>query len=155
MYAAEEKRQNTEGFAVHAALNLCVAPIITGTPFDKSAAHYKLPEFTPEQRAKFKADKVYAIPPQVGNLLLMISDKGACQIAVRELDYKRFWGAIEEGFGAKTPFQKVEEKEVDGITEKSYAAVLQGKKIALFVSAARKALPDGGQQALITLAHIK
>ena len=144
---------------VRAILDYCLPALMNGVAPAAMAEAANLPLFPPEQAIKFAPDggMVFALPDAPGQAVFITNKnyKAMCGVAVHETDKAKFWAAIDQWFGPKTPFRLLREKRMDRekVTRREYEADIGGP-IAFIVSVSDTPR-EGGMQALMTAARVK
>lgn len=154
---AQNGKPEPEMVAMSTAMTHCVAPVFLGEDAAQAAVQAKLPEFPPEQAAKFlheKEGRVFANMKAPGKVVLAVMDNGVCQVMVREMNAENFWDVMDRMFApGNTPWTLVDEKREGSSMTKSYNTNQNGPVIA-HISARDEPVPDG-VQAVVTISRYK
>lgn len=143
------------GAVVKAAETYCLAPIKNKTDPAAYAIEKGLLEFAPDQAAKFSSQggRAFTLPGLEGNAVLIVPStlKGACGIAVRQVQAIGLWVQIEKSFAKRFSLIREKREEALETTRREYRADMEGP--VLFLVSAADGPRAGAMQALLTIAR--
>lgn len=150
---------SVETVAAKASLTMCIASTVKQKTPEDLAREFKFPELPPEKAALFSKQgaAVFAIPPHIGQLVLVTGPVPICQVAVRTLSPPSLWAELEKVYGPESPF-KLLKTETDapekGSETRTYEGDIDGKSYSLIVTVGN-APRENAAQGLITISPIR
>ena len=154
--AIAEESDEKEIAAFHMMMTYCIPAVVAADDAARLASENKAIEFPAEKAQLFSKEpaRVFTTKEAMGNSVLITRDNGMCSVAIRALDYNKFWEIADGWFGSETPFKKISEEkgENDSLT-RTYQADFKGN-ILVLVSARSEPLPTG-MQGMISASRIK
>lgn len=151
---AEDKGEN-EYQAIKGMMLYCLPAVVSGENAADVAVKQNLKEFPPDRAKVFGQEaRVFAIPEQIGNAVLIARSNGICSVSIREIDDSEiFWEIVDKWFGSETPFELKHEEEESNALHKSYVGDFSGN---IVVHVSTRTLPvKGSAQALLTASRFK